>query len=118
MLPTLHTMFLFWACVCSFSRIVDHRHHWWDVLVGASLGVGFGILTVTEMLFFLGPDLIYYNLQCLYLCKDFKSKSIVFAQDPIIHQNGNGDRHTSVRRLLSDSKDGKDDVTLSHVIVP
>ncbi|CAG0913205.1 unnamed protein product, partial [Notodromas monacha] len=28
-----------WAMVCGLSRVKDHRHHWWDVLVGAIIGV-------------------------------------------------------------------------------
>lgn len=28
-----------WGIFCSFSRIIDNRHHWWDVLAGAFIGV-------------------------------------------------------------------------------
>lgn len=35
----LQSMLLYWAGYCSASRILDHRHHWWDVLVGLILGI-------------------------------------------------------------------------------
>jgi hypothetical protein len=28
------------------SRIIDSRHHWWDVLAGAIIGISFGIVMV------------------------------------------------------------------------
>lgn len=46
LVPTIQTLMFFWACFCGFSRIVDHRHHWWDVLLGAMLGILFAVLTV------------------------------------------------------------------------
>lgn len=47
------------------------------------------------------------------MCKDFKRKPCT--QEVIL--NGNGDnRHTSVRRLLSDNS-VKDEVTMNHVVV-
>lgn len=30
---------LIWGVVCSLTRIVDRRHHWWDVLAGSVLGI-------------------------------------------------------------------------------
>lgn len=27
-----------WSVGCSLSRIADKKHHWWDVLAGATLG--------------------------------------------------------------------------------
>lgn len=38
---------LSWAIVCSISRITDYRHHWWDVLTGAVLGLIFAVFTVS-----------------------------------------------------------------------
>lgn len=52
LLPTLQCSFLLYACLCSLSRITDHRHHWWDVLAGAKLGVLFAAITVSLMNFF------------------------------------------------------------------
>jgi phosphatidate phosphatase len=36
-----------WAMVCSFTRITDHRHHWWDVLAGFMLGAIMAIFIVS-----------------------------------------------------------------------
>lgn len=35
----LQTSLIYWACYCSASRILDHRHHWWDVVAGLLLGI-------------------------------------------------------------------------------
>lgn len=37
--PLLVCVCLLWSVLCSLSRITDRRHHWWDVLAGAILGV-------------------------------------------------------------------------------
>lgn len=37
--PFLISVCLTWCLVCSFSRITDRRHHWWDVLAGIVLGI-------------------------------------------------------------------------------
>ena len=45
---------LLWACYalfCSLTRITDRRHHWWDVLAGATLGFGVGFILVSSILF-------------------------------------------------------------------
>ncbi|XP_067139436.1 phospholipid phosphatase 1-like [Centruroides vittatus] len=31
--------FLLWTLGCCITRIYDHRHHWWDVVGGMSLGI-------------------------------------------------------------------------------
>lgn len=46
LIPTIQCVFLLFACLCSLSRITDHRHHWWDVLAGAKIGILFASLTV------------------------------------------------------------------------
>ncbi|XP_063239393.1 phospholipid phosphatase 3-like isoform X2 [Bacillus rossius redtenbacheri] len=46
LLPWLHCVCLVWAMLCSFSRITDHRHHWWDVLAGGVMGVFGAVFTV------------------------------------------------------------------------
>ncbi|GAB0086629.1 Phospholipid phosphatase [Sergentomyia squamirostris] len=42
-IPLLQTLCLCWAFFCSLSRITDHRHHWYDVLVGSIIGILFAI---------------------------------------------------------------------------
>ncbi|XP_022815981.1 phospholipid phosphatase 2-like isoform X2 [Spodoptera litura] len=39
MVPMLQLLCISYAAVCSLTRITDHRHHWWDVLVGTVIGV-------------------------------------------------------------------------------
>ncbi|XP_067135916.1 phospholipid phosphatase 1-like [Centruroides vittatus] len=38
--------FFSWAITCCVTRVTDFRHHWWDVVLGALLGVIGAILTV------------------------------------------------------------------------
>ncbi|XP_055634866.1 phospholipid phosphatase 1-like isoform X2 [Toxorhynchites rutilus septentrionalis] len=38
-LPLAQFLLATWAVFCSLSRIADNRHHWWDVLAGAIIGV-------------------------------------------------------------------------------
>ncbi|XP_026739870.1 phospholipid phosphatase 2-like isoform X2 [Trichoplusia ni] len=37
--PVLQLCCLAYAATCSLTRITDHRHHWWDVLVGTVIGI-------------------------------------------------------------------------------
>lgn len=46
LIPTIQCIFLLYACLCSVSRITDNRHHWWDVLAGAKIGILFASLVV------------------------------------------------------------------------
>lgn len=48
LLPTIQCIFLLYACLCSISRITDNRHHWWDVLAGAKIGIIFAVLVVNK----------------------------------------------------------------------
>lgn len=48
LLPVLYTGLLLWAMGVSTSRLVDNRHHWWDVLVGAIMGCVFSVWTVSQ----------------------------------------------------------------------
>lgn len=69
-------------------------------------------ITKTRLPFSVDPQ-----LQCIFLCKNFQTKRVNNIE-PIL-QNGNGtldNRHTSVRRLLSERT--KDELNLSHVVVP
>lgn len=58
LVPWLQCLCLLWAMICSFSRITDHRHHWWDVLAGFVLGAIMAIFTVSLSNHNLG------NVQC------------------------------------------------------
>lgn len=81
LVPLLQVLCIVYACVCSLTRLTDHRHHWWDVLVGAVMGVLAVLYTV------------------LVLCKNFSQPAVVSTSD--ISSN-DGNNHQSVRRLLSD----------------
>lgn len=119
LIPTIQSIVLLYALLCSISRITDNRHHWWDVLAGAKIGIIFSSLVVSLWfesvcirLLKLTGNLLF---QCIFLCKNFQTKKTVV--EPI-HQNGNtiDHRHASVRRLLSERT--KDEVNLNHVVVP
>lgn len=46
-LPLCQVVVATWGIFCSLSRIIDNRHHWWDVLAGAFIGVVAAYLTVS-----------------------------------------------------------------------
>lgn len=46
-LPLCQMLLATWAMFCSLSRIIDNRHHWWDVLAGAMIGAVTAFLTCT-----------------------------------------------------------------------
>lgn len=124
LIPILQSIFILCASLCSFSRITDHRHHWWDVLAGATIGIVFATATVINFQFFFSRPKYYRtydvycfsNFQCIFFCKNFQTKKVVTVE-PML-QNGNtiDHRHTSVRRLLSELT--KDELNLNHVVVP
>lgn len=39
-----------WSVVCCFTRILDRRHFWWDVIVGVLIGLSTGSITVSMTL--------------------------------------------------------------------
>lgn len=65
LVPTVQCVFLLFAALCSVSRITDHRHHWWDVLIGASIGTLFAVFAVN----------IQFNIFSPFLCKNFNMKT-------------------------------------------
>lgn len=44
-LPLCQVLVAMWGIFCSMSRIIDNRHHWWDVLAGSIIGVIAACLT-------------------------------------------------------------------------
>ncbi|KAL0820677.1 hypothetical protein ABMA28_006508 [Loxostege sticticalis] len=86
--PLIQTVCLIYAAVCSLTRVTDHRHHWWDVLVGGTMGMLSVLYTV------------------LVLCKNFSQPAVVSTSDI---SSSDGNNHQSVRRLLSSEP---------HVVVP
>uniref|UniRef100_A0A1B6DGX1 Phosphatidic acid phosphatase type 2/haloperoxidase domain-containing protein n=1 Tax=Clastoptera arizonana TaxID=38151 RepID=A0A1B6DGX1_9HEMI len=109
----LQVLCLSWAVVCSFTRITDNRHHWWDVLAGSALGLSIGIYTVDHFCccFRLGR---YRNLKT-------SDKNINSSNE--IKVKGNGhlglfNNNTSARRLLpSTSNYSTDTTTVSDVTI-
>ena len=96
--PWLQCLAILWGAGCSLSRITDHRHHWWDVAVGATLGVGFAVFVVRV------------------LCKGFRGAASsgmgLSAVDGVVGMTPNGPltgyatankRHQSAKKLLSNS---------------
>ncbi|XP_037908995.1 phospholipid phosphatase 1-like isoform X3 [Hermetia illucens] len=65
--PFLECLCLTWGFVCGATRVIDHRHHWWDVVTGDILG---GIFAV---------------FACAVLCKNFLVKPAI---PDHINQNG------------------------------
>ncbi|PZC78034.1 hypothetical protein B5X24_HaOG202637 [Helicoverpa armigera] len=88
LVPLLQILCIVYAAVCSLSRLSDHRHHWWDVLVGGAMGALSVLYTV------------------LVLCKNFSQPAVVSTSDI---SSSDGNNHQSVRRLLSSD---------AHVVVP
>ncbi|XP_049876649.1 phospholipid phosphatase 2-like isoform X2 [Pectinophora gossypiella] len=79
-IPLVQTVCLIYAAVCSLTRVTDHRHHWWDVLVGASAGILSVLYTV------------------LVLRKNFSQPAVASTSDL---SSSDGNNQQSVRHLLS-----------------
>ncbi|XP_012267377.2 phospholipid phosphatase 3-like isoform X2 [Athalia rosae] len=88
--PWLQCLIVCWGFVCSLTRIMDNRHHWWDVLAG----VIFGIFTA---------------IYCVKVnCNGFiaKNMDVGWAHgEPVEngHHGYDNRRHQSVRKLLSNT---------------
>jgi phosphatidate phosphatase len=93
--PFLQVILTLIVCLCSVSRITDHRHHWVDVIGGFILGAVFAIYT------------------CHVLTNNFNRLDKL---KPIVC-NGNAstnDSRRSVRRLLS-TISSKEEFTLNNL---
>lgn len=44
--PLIQVILLTASIFCSFSRITDNRHHWWDVLAGVCYAIAFFVYVV------------------------------------------------------------------------
>lgn len=97
LVPWLQCMCVLWGMVCSFTRITDHRHHWWDVLAGSVFGIAVAVFTVK--LFCKGFSNIEHNAQMAV--RSSKADNAVRENGHIAHNAYGPHRHQSVRRLLS-----------------
>lgn len=52
-LPLCQAVVAMWGIFCPMSRIIDNRHHWWDVLAGSIIGA------------------VAAGLTCIYSCRNF-----------------------------------------------
>ncbi|CAH0724196.1 unnamed protein product, partial [Brenthis ino] len=46
LVPIVQLLCLAYAAICSLTRITDRRHHWWDVLTGAFIGLATSLYAV------------------------------------------------------------------------
>ncbi|XP_077300879.1 phospholipid phosphatase 2-like isoform X2 [Arctopsyche grandis] len=87
MTPLIQALLISWGLACSCTRIMDNRHHWWDVLGGAVLGF----------------IMSYYNV--MILCKNFKCPNPQLARS--VNSNGDSgrsmDSHHSIKRHINSS---------------
>lgn len=89
--PWLQCSMLIWGLGCGMSRVIDHRHHWWDVGIGYILGLLFGIFVVRVLCRSFRPNQPHnhhHNNK-----KNLAAMSVV----------ANGTKHQSVKKLLSTS---------------
>ncbi|XP_063540684.1 phospholipid phosphatase 2-like isoform X1 [Cydia strobilella] len=77
--PLVQAVCLGYAAVCSLTRVSDHRHHWYDVLAGASMGLLSALYTV------------------LVLCKNFSQPTVVSTSDI---SSSDGTHHNPDTKLL------------------
>ncbi|XP_039759504.1 phospholipid phosphatase 2-like isoform X1 [Pararge aegeria] len=78
LVPLAQLLCITYTAVCSLTRITDHRHHWWDVLVGAGIGVITLLFTV------------------LVICDNFKRRPQILKGNPMT------DSQHTVRTLVFD----------------
>lgn len=91
LVPLVQSTLVCVAIFIALSRITDHRHHWWDVLFGALLGLA----------------TVYYA--CQILCNDFTLSMPSSSNESISHSDSSGPHNDrSVRRLISSQSEDKE----------
>lgn len=61
-LPLCQVLVAMWGIFCPMSRIIDNRHHWWDVLAGSIIGA------------------VAAGLTCIFSCHNFDRTKINSSQ--------------------------------------
>ncbi|XP_021923139.1 phospholipid phosphatase 3-like isoform X1 [Zootermopsis nevadensis] len=103
LVPWLHCLCLMWAMICSFTRITDHRHHWWDVLAGFVMGAIMATFTVKS--YCRG----FFSHSCQSTAQTNKHDGL--KENGHIGTSNGGNRHLSVRHLLSSTSSYTSSIT-------
>ncbi|PSN53890.1 hypothetical protein C0J52_02445 [Blattella germanica] len=103
LVPWLQILCLTWALLCSLSRITDHRHHWWDVLAGAVIGATIAVFIVKS---YCGGFISNHPRATART-----SKLDGLRENGHIGTSNGGNRHQSVRRLLSSTSSYTSSIT-------
>uniref|UniRef100_A0A1B0CLC2 Putative lipid phosphate phosphatase n=1 Tax=Lutzomyia longipalpis TaxID=7200 RepID=A0A1B0CLC2_LUTLO len=91
--PFLQTGCLIWGAACGITRITDNRHHWWDVLIGAIIGLLAAVYAAKS------------------LCHNFRVFRTSWSEEQL--ESSSTEAHKNDNQLLCVSTSGKDDVN-SH----
>jgi len=95
-------MQLIWVCFgfyCSLTRITDRRHHWWDVLAGATLGFAVALVLKQAIGRIISPG----KLTCDDSMVESPQKNDSSADGSLGQSRSSPSKRPSVRRLLSTS---------------
>ncbi|XP_014206924.1 uncharacterized protein T28D9.3 [Copidosoma floridanum] len=108
--PGLQCLAVMWGLVCSMSRITDHRHHWWDVLIGAIIGIVFACFVVRVLCrsFRLSPS----PLSCCRLPTNPDSVNVDLDQSKIVikmSSNNNMDNQSDNNNINVQDNNYSDD---------
>lgn len=122
--PWLQCSAILWGLGCGLSRIIDHRHHWWDVGIGYALGLLFGVFVVRVFCKSFrpragGPNNLAATLVTLHAKQQQQqqhhqvdspdiddataSKDYANKKNKKINGVGNHHHHQSIKKLLSTS---------------
>lgn len=99
--PVLQLVWVCFGILCALTRITDKRHHWWDVLAGATLGLSIGFTMIQAMSRRVRWDVSQEDslssTNSSDQCKD-GNVNFLLKSNP-----SSDDKRPSVRRLLSTS---------------